>query len=61
MVAESGVELTIRYLCDPRKRRSSLEAIWENILTEFAKHNNIDFAYPTERRFNNISEGKGTE
>ena len=60
-VAESGVELTIRYLCDPQKRRSSLQAIWESILIEFKKHPNIDFAYPTIRRFNNISEGKGTE
>ena len=60
-VVESGVELTIRYLCDPRKRRASLQAIWESILMEFSKHNDIDFAYPTERRFNNLSEGKGTE
>lgn len=57
-VAESGVELTIRYLCDPQNRRSSLQAIWENILIEFKKHTNIDLAYPTMRRFNNISEGK---
>jgi hypothetical protein len=28
---------------------------------EFAKHDDIDFAYPTERRFNNLSEGKNTE
>ncbi len=60
-VAESGVELTIRYLCDPQKRRSSLQAIWESILTEFKKHPHIDFAYPTMRRFNNISEAKSTE
>ena len=56
-VVESGVELTIRYLCDPQNRRSSLQAIWESILIEFKKYPNIDFAYPTMRRFNNISEG----
>ncbi len=60
-VVESGVELTIRYLCDPQKRRSSLQAIWESILTEFEKHPDIDFAYPTIRRFNNLSEAKDKE
>lgn len=60
-VADSGVELTIRYLCNPLKRRSSLQAIWESVLSEFEKHNDIDFAYPTMRRFNNITEGKGVE
>jgi small-conductance mechanosensitive channel len=57
-VAESGVLLTIRYLCDPRKRRGSAETIWEDILTEFGKCDDIDFAYPTVRRYMNQDEGK---
>jgi len=57
-VAESGVLLTIRYLCDPRKRRGTAETIWEDILTEFGKCNDIDFAYPTVRRYMNLEEGK---
>ena len=57
-VGDSGVFLTIRYLCDPRKRRGSAEAIWEDILTEFGKCDDIDFAYPTVRRYMNLEEGK---
>ena len=57
-VVESGVLLTIRYLCDPRKRRGTAETMWEDILTEFGKCNDIDFAYPTVRRYMNKEEGK---
>ncbi len=57
-VSESGVLLTIRYLCDPRKRRGTAETIWEDILTEFRKCDDIDFAYPTVRRYMNLEEGK---
>jgi small-conductance mechanosensitive channel len=48
-VEDSGVKFTIRYLCDPRRRRGSENDIWEEILIEFQKHNDIDFAYPTTR------------
>jgi small-conductance mechanosensitive channel len=57
-VRESGVLLTIRYLCEPRRRRDSEQAIWEDILAEFAKHDDIDFAYPTRRYYDNMLEGK---
>ena len=57
-VKDSGVMLTIRYLCDPRKRRGSEQDIWETILVAFAAHNNIDFAYPTQRFYTNMTEGK---
>jgi small-conductance mechanosensitive channel len=50
-VRESGVLLTIRYLCEPRRRRGGEQAIWEDILREFAEHEDIDFAYPTQRFF----------
>ncbi len=57
-VEESGILLTIRYLCEPRRRRNSEQAIWEDILSEFAKCDDIDFAYPTRRYFDNVVEGK---
>jgi small-conductance mechanosensitive channel len=57
-VETSGVELTLRYLCEPRQRRETEHKIWEDILNAFENHNNIEFAYPTERRFNNNIESK---
>jgi len=48
-VKDSGVLLTIRYLCAPRERRGTDQAIWEDILREFARHEDIDLAYPTQR------------
>ena len=57
-VKDSGVQLTMRYMCNPRERRSTVERIWESVLKEFAKHKDIDFAYPTQRFYNNTVEGK---
>jgi len=57
-VKNSGVLLTIRYLCETRNRRGSEQEIWEDILIEFSKHKNIDFAYPTTRFFDNLKESK---
>ncbi len=56
-VADSGVVLTIRYLCDPRKRRSSETQIWEDILHAFAAVPGIDLAYPTRRFYDHAKEG----
>jgi small-conductance mechanosensitive channel len=55
-VKDSGVLLTIRYLTNPRKRRGTEMAIWENILKEFAQYPEIDFAYPTRRFYNHAVE-----
>ena len=41
--------LTARYLCLPRKRRDSENAIHEAILTAFSAEGGIAFAYPTKR------------
>ncbi|MEM8968674.1 MAG: hypothetical protein AAGE93_19820, partial [Bacteroidota bacterium] len=57
-VIENGVSLTMRYLCDPRKRRTTEHKIWEDILTTFAQQEDIDFAYPTQRIYYNAQEGK---
>lgn len=48
-VKNSGVLLTIRYLCEPRHRRASEHAIWEDILIAFNNTEDIDLAYPTQR------------
>lgn len=50
-VKDSGVCLTIRYLCNPRDRRTSEQLIWESILDEFAMHEDINLAYPTIRYY----------
>ncbi|MBN1302715.1 MAG: mechanosensitive ion channel [Melioribacteraceae bacterium] len=57
-VRDSGVLLTMRYICHARKRRTSEENIWEAVLESFSKHKDIDFAYPTTRFYNNKTEGK---
>lgn len=61
-VKESGIQLTLRYLTLPKKRRVTENAIWESILEELALHDDIDLAYPTQRIFLNPQEGKkGTQ
>jgi len=57
-VDDCGVTLTIRYLCDPRRRRTSEMDIWEDILEAFSREPDIDFAYPTQRIYFNPREGK---
>ena len=57
-VAESGVRLTIRYLCPPRERRGSADRLWREILVDFAKEPTLAFAYPTERLVDNRLDGR---
>ena len=57
-VKDSGVMLTMRYLVDPKKRRNVSHMIWEDILNEFKKLDDVDFAYPTTRIYYNHTEGK---
>ncbi|MFC1544496.1 mechanosensitive ion channel family protein, partial [Gemmatimonadota bacterium] len=57
-VKDSGVLLTMRYIVESRRRRGTEEGIWRAILEEFAKHDDIDFAYPTVRYYDNRIEGK---
>ena len=48
-VTKDGIILTIRFLVNARNRRGMDKAIWEDILTEFAKEPDIDFAHHTTR------------
>ena len=57
-VVDIGITLTIRYLCQPRWRRGSETEMWEAILHAFAAREDIDFAYPTQRFYDNRTEGK---
>lgn len=57
-VKDSGVLLTIRYICEPRKRRATEHVIWEDILRSFDKHEDIEFAYPTQRFYFESDESK---
>lgn len=45
-VVENGVRLTLRYLCDVRKRRGTEHAITVSILEAWRAHGGIEFAYP---------------
>jgi small-conductance mechanosensitive channel len=55
-VKDSGVLLTIRYLCKPHERRMSTEVIWEDILENFQQNADIQLAYPTTRFYNASTE-----
>ena len=57
-LADSGVMLTVRYITRPRRRRGTAMAIWEDVLEAFAQEAGIDFAYPTVRYYDNVTEGK---
>jgi len=48
-VKDSGVLLTMRYLVNPRQRRSSEQQIWESALDAFDEEDDIELAYPTTR------------
>ncbi len=57
-VEDSGVLLTVRFICPVRERRGFSERIWEAVLTAFAAEDGIDLAYPTQRLYTNLLEGK---
>ena len=48
-IVDDGIKLTGRYLCEPRSRRTSEAAIWEDILKHFEEYPDIKWAYPTQR------------
>ena len=53
---ERAITLTIRYMCSYRKRRESSQAIYEDVLTAFSNHNDIEFSYPTQRVYDRQRE-----
>jgi len=59
-VKESGILLTMRYICDPRKRRVTEHEIWEDVLKAFSNQKDIEFAYPTQRFYTRKDEGENS-
>lgn len=47
-IADSGVLLTLRYLCDYKARRGSAHALSQKILRAFHEDPTLDFAYPSQ-------------
>ena len=45
-IAENGVRLTLRYLCEVRKRRGTEHALTVSMLDAFQRHGSIELAYP---------------
>ena len=45
-ITEHGVRLTLRYLCEVRKRRGTEHALALSILRRFREHGGIELAYP---------------
>jgi small-conductance mechanosensitive channel len=55
---ERGIQLSLRYLCSPRKRRSFQHQLTEAILDKFRVEPNIKIVYPiTSVHFENRREG----
>lgn len=48
-VRDSGVLLTIRYLCAVKARRSTQESIWEDVLSFVESRSDVALAYPSQR------------
>ena len=44
-VKASGVQLTLRFLCHPKRQRATEQMIWEEILKTFNQETDIEFAY----------------
>jgi len=57
-VKQSGIELSLRFVCQLREKRLVENDLWEDILTAFALCEDIEFAYPTQRLYNAPAEGK---
>lgn len=56
-VKPSGIQFSIRYLVTPHRRRTSEQAIWEDVLEAFDKESDVNFAYPTTRVYYEPGEG----
>ena len=56
-VKDSGVQLSMRFLITPHRRRGTEQAIWEEVLDAFAENSDITLAYPTQRIFYQPQEG----
>lgn len=56
-IKEFAIVLTIRYLTDPKQRRTTMQLIHEDILEMFDLHKDIIWAYPTSRVYRSDIDG----
>ncbi|MDC0254904.1 mechanosensitive ion channel family protein [Bacteriovoracales bacterium] len=57
---EKGIQLTLRYVTDPRKRRVTHQKIVEEILETFEMHDDLSFAFPSQNLIFQKEEKKKT-
>ncbi len=55
---DSGVNFVMRFYFPYEQRRKAKHDVIEKVIEAFQNHDDIDFAYPTTRFYNNITEGK---
>lgn len=60
-IDDRGVQLTLRYLCDPSRRRATATAIGEDVLREILAQPDIRIAYPTIRYYDGRSQEGSAE
>lgn len=53
----ANITFVIRYICPYKSKRGSAEKIYEDILTEFMKHDDIEFAYPINKVYFDSKKG----
>ena len=58
-ILDCGVQLTLRYLTEPKRRRGTEATLTAGILDAFNAEPDIEFAYPTTRFYDAAREGKG--
>lgn len=46
---DHGVKMTMRYLCKPRSRRTTVDGIWRDLLDRIDHEPSVELAYPTQR------------
>lgn len=51
LIADSGVQFTMLYICDCRDRIAMRDKLHRRILADFARDTRLQFAYPTSRQF----------
>lgn len=59
-IADHGVDLTMRFLTHPRRRRGSVDTVARRVLVAFEAEPRVELAYPTYRIYR-AGEGEGRE
>ncbi len=55
---DQGINFVMRFYFPYEQRRKAKHELIEQVIEAFQSHSDIDFAYPTTRFYNNITEGK---